>query len=248
MNLFFLIAILIRRNDIVDIGWGLGFVVIALITFISSGFSSQIDLRKILVTALIILWGFRLAGYIFIRSRGKKEDWRYKKWREDWGEKWIIRSYFQIFMLQGLFVILIAMSIIVANALSTVDNPINLMDLLGGIIWFIGFYFETVGDLQLYQFKKNPSNKGKIMTQGLWRFSRHPNYFGEVTQWWGIFIIVALIELPFSLLAIISPVIITLLILKVSGITMLEKKYKNRPDFQEYAAKTNAFFPWFPKK
>ncbi len=247
MNLFFLLALITRRNDIVDIGWGIGFVLIAIVSFSSSGFSFQTDLRKILVNVLISVWGFRLAIYIYIRNRGKKEDWRYKKWRDDWGEKWFIRSYLQIYLLQGFFMLLISLSIIVVNVLSTLHHPINLIDLLGGIIWLTGFYFETVGDWQLYHFRKNPSNMGKIITQGLWKYSRHPNYFGEVTQWWGIFIIAAFIELPISLIAIISPLIITFLILKVSGIPMLESKYEERLDFQKYASKTNAFFPWFPK-
>jgi steroid 5-alpha reductase family enzyme len=244
MNIGFIFALLTKRNDIVDIMWGLGFVIVAIITFLMSNDLS--NLRRLIVTSLVILWGLRLGGYIFIRNRGKKEDWRYKKWRDEWGQYWILRSYLQIFIVQGIMMLIISAGIIVVNSFPSSD--LLIIDICGVIMWIIGFFFESVGDWQLYRFKSNPANKGKIMTTGLWKYTRHPNYFGELTMWWGIFLLAALIEAPLSLIAIISPLTITFLLLKVSGVTMLESKYKDNLEFQEYASKTSAIFPWLPKK
>lgn len=241
MSLIFLIALIRKRNDIVDIAWGLGFIVLAWFNFfMQAGYSP----RQLLVTILITIWGARLAFYIGGRNAKKKEDFRYAQWRKDWGKYWIIRSYFQIFMLQGFFMLLIASPVFF---LHTNQQPrLFWLDMVGLSLWFIGLFFEAVGDAQMSSFKANPENKGKVITTGLWRYTRHPNYFGEVTIWWGIFLIV--ISATSIWLALISPVTITFLLLKVSGIPMLETKYKDNLEFQKYAQHTSAFFPWFPKR
>lgn len=241
MNLIFIIALISKRNDIVDIAWGLGFVSLAWFNFFMQ---PDYTSRQLLVTVLITLWGVRLAYYIGSRNAKKKEDFRYAQWRKDWGKYWIIRSYFQIFMLQGFFMLLIASPVIILQGKSS--NAFSWIDWTGILIWTIGFIFEAVGDWQMTRFKANPENRGKVITLGLWRYTRHPNYFGEVASWWGIFLI--LISVAPIWQAIISPLVITILLLKVSGIPMLEAKYKNNLEFQIYAKHTSAFFPWFPKK
>lgn len=240
MTLGYIIALLLKRNDIADVVWGIGFIVVCASLYLR-GYQ---NLTFLIIFALVFLWGIRLAIHIGTRLAKKSEDYRYKQWREEWGKYFLIKAYLQVFVLQGFFMFLISFPIII-SAIYGVNN-LGLINYLGIFIWVIGFFFETVGDIQLRQFISKSENKGKIMTEGLWKYTRHPNYFGEVTQWWGIFIIV--ITLPYWYVSLIGPLTITYLILKVSGIPMLEKKYEDNPQFQEYKKKTNAFFPWFPKK
>lgn len=238
---FFVVAQIIKNNSIVDIGWGMGFVLIAISTlFVNQNFS----LRSIIVTVLVTLWGGRLAYHIIKRNWGRPEDFRYAKWREEWG-KWLIpRAFLQVFMLQGFLMLVIASSVVYINYFS--NSTLGILDYLGLTIWLIGYYFEVVGDRQLKEFLARPENKGKIMKDGLWQYTRHPNYFGEATMWWGIFIIA--LSVPGSLITIISPLTITILLLFVSGVPLLERSMKDNPDFQIYMQETNKFFPWFPKK
>jgi len=241
MTLLFIISMVKKDNSIADIGWGMGFIVVAFLTlFFEPGF----EIRHVLVTGLVIIWGLRLAIHILIRNKGKSEDYRYAKWRKEWGKYFVIRSYLQVFMLQGLIMLIISYQVILVN--SSKKPGIQILDVLGLSVWLFGFLFETVGDFQLSKFKKDKENKGKIMKSGLWRYTRHPNYFGEATMWWGIFLMA--LSVPMGWTAIISPSLITLMLLRVSGVTMLEKKYKGNKEFEEYAKKTSAFIPWFPKK
>ena len=236
MTLWFVISLIKNRNDIADVAWGLGFV---LLTWISFFMSSDAGPRGILIGVLVSIWGLRLAWHIHLRNRGKTEDYRYQNWRKEWGSAFYLRSFFQVYVLQGLFLFLIAVPIMATNK----DNGgvFNWLDFVGLIIWSIGFYFEVVGDRQLAEFIKNPANKGKIMQSGLWAYTRHPNYFGEVTLWWGIFVIS--LGSTSSIFTIVGPLTITILILFVSGIPLLEKKYEGRPDFEDYKNRTSVFFP-----
>lgn len=239
MTIFFVYGLYKGRNDIADIIWGLGFVFIGLELFLSFKFG----LTSYLILLFTFIWGIRLSAHIFIRNRNKDEDFRYKKWREDWGKWFILRSYFQIYILQGILMFVVSLTLI-----TSVQNNhgLNYINYIGIAIWLNGFLFEFIGDLQLKKFISDKSNNGHILNVGLWKYTRHPNYFGEVTLWWGIF----LISLPntYWFLAVLSPITMTILILKVSGIPMLEKKYEGNKEFDEYKSKTNAFFPWFPKK
>lgn len=239
MNLFFLISVILKRNDIADSAWGIGFIVVAIFNLIVS---KDIQQTKIILTALVFLWGLRLAGYITLRNWGKSEDFRYKEWKEKWGKKALLRSYLQVFLLQGFFMFLVSLPI---NLYNRFDGGTALMSFVGIIIWVIGFYFETVGDIQMFLFKRDHKNKGRIMNQGLWQYTRHPNYFGEVTMWWGIWILT--IGSTYWYLGAIGPLTISFLILKVSGIPMLEKKYEGNHEFETYKKNTSAFFPWFPR-
>lgn len=234
-NIAFVISIIRKRNDVADIAWGLGFVAVA---WLSYYLTDSANSRGILVNILITIWGLRLALHIFLRQRGHGEDFRYKAWRESWGKWFLVRSYFQVYILQGMLLFLISTPVIWANFRVA---EFQVFDLIGLTLFLIGFFFEAVGDYQLTAFKKKEENKGRIIQTGLWKFTRHPNYFGEVVLWWGIFFFA--LSLPLGYVSISSPVLVTILLLFVSGIPMLEKKYENDPEFIEYKKRTSAFFP-----
>ena len=241
MTGLFVIALARKDNSLADIGWGIGFILVALLTFVlEPGFA----LRHLLIVSLVLIWGLRLAVHVFIRNRGRGEDFRYARWRKDWGKSFVIRSYFQVFILQGMFMFLISAPLLIVNHSN--EQGLIVLDVIGIVFWSLGFVFEAVGDGQLVKFKRDPSHKGKIITSGLWSTTRHPNYFGEATQWWGIFLIA--LSVRNGWLAVISPVVITFLLLRVSGVTMLEKKYAGNPEFAAYARRTSAFVPRKPKK
>jgi len=239
VSVWFLISLLIKRNDIADIAWGLGFVGIVCFLFITQAPT----LQSVIVYILTIIWGTRLAIHIGLRSKGKPEDFRYKKWRDEWGKYFVLRSYLQVYLLQGFFMWIISLPIIVVSMAQ--NQAISPFMFVGLIIWIIGFVFESIGDYQLMLFIKHRQNKSDIMQKGMWKYTRHPNYFGEVLVWWGIFIMV--LPLEYGCWAIISPITISYLLLYVSGIPMLEAKYKNNLAFQDYKKRTSAFFPMLPK-
>lgn len=234
--LTFLFAVLLRNNGVVDILWGLGFVAIAWITysFYEPNFAKQ------LILGYVTVWGVRLALHILARAWGKGEDFRYMQMRQDWGKHWIIRSFFQIYLLQWFLMQLVSLPIVIGLS-GSLAIPIPFL-LLGMFFWLTGFFFEAVGDYQLSVFKKKKSSKGKLMTTGLWSLTRHPNYFGEATLWWGIAFLAY--GLSKNLFVYVGPIVIDFLLLYVSGIPMLERKYQGRADWRAYAKKTPAFFPF----
>ncbi len=238
-TLWFVTSLIKKRNDVADIGWGTGFIVISVFLYSLQPLSTI----ALLIYALVILWGLRLSTHIGLRSRGKAEDFRYRKWREEWGKTFSIRSFLQVYVLQGFFMLIIGLPILIAAMAK--DRSINVFTILGLVMWLIGFAFEAIGDFQLSVFMKHKKNKGDVMQTGLWRYTRHPNYFGEVLLWWGVFIII--LPLKNGTWGIISPLTITFLLLYVSGIPMLEAKYKDNPQFQDYKRRTSAFFPLPPK-
>jgi steroid 5-alpha reductase family enzyme len=231
----------LRRNDVADVAWGAGFLVLAL----AGQFAvAAISIRGLLVLALVTIWGMRLSLHIGLRNRGKPEDPRYRKWRKEWGVHATARAFFQVFLLQGFLavVILLPLTYILAH-----QNPdISWLDALGATVWLVGFVFEVVGDLQLARFKNNPGRQGRFITSGLWKYTRHPNYFGEVTLWWGVWLIAC--SVPGGWRTVFGPGTITVLILFVSGIPLLEKKYEGNTEFKEYQRRTSAFFPLPPKR
>ncbi len=239
-NFWFLISLWRKRNDVVDIAWGLGFVIL---TWSALWMSGNYEERQWLVTTLVTVWGLRLSWHIYTRSRGREEDARYRQLREEWQSFFLLRSYVFIYLLQGMLLFIIVLPVLYIERESY--STLRWRDLIGALLWLIGFLFEVIGDRQLIQFMKRPENKGKLMTSGLWQYTRHPNYFGEVVMWWGIWVISRSVTGAYW--TILSPLLITYLILKVSGIPLLEKKYTSHPEWEAYRAKTNAFFPWFPK-
>ncbi len=242
MCLMFIIAQIKKDNSIVDVGWGIGFMMVAFVTFY---YYHDHTRHQKLVTFLTTVWGTRLAMYILIRNWGKPEDFRYAKWRQEWGNAVIIRSFFQVFMLQGVVMFINALPIIIVNSTPHIDPSLKWLYPVGSVIGFIGFCFESLGDWQMYMFKTDPHKHG-IMNHGLWKYTRHPNYFGEALQWWGFF----MLAIPSGMwyLSILAPVTITFLLLRVSGVTMLEKKYEGNDEYSEYKRNTSAFIPWFSKK
>ena len=238
---WFIVAVVKNRNDVADIAWGGGVICAALTAYLTAGLNQA---RSLLVLILVIAWGLRLMLHIGIRNRGKPEDHRYKAWRQEWGSNFLFRSFLQVFLLQGF--LLLVISLPVTMTITRNGPPLALLDFIGFSLWLIGFSFEAIGDFQLLQFKKNPVNKGKIITSGLWRYTRHPNYFGEVTLWWGIFLIC--LTVPGILWTIVGPLTITWLILRVSGTPLLEKRYVDNPEYAEYIKKTSSFFPLPPKR
>lgn len=237
----FVLSLLIKRNDIADVAWGTGIFIVAIISYF---YGDRNDLALI-TTALAGLWGVRLTLRIFLRNRKKSEDFRYKKWREDWGKLFYIRSFLQVYLLQGFLMVVVGYPFVHMTVFGN-NSEIVITSLVGLALWLIGFFFETVGDWQLDRFIASKTTPNQVLSSGLWKYTRHPNYFGEVTMWWGLWLMIA--STPVSYIALISPVMITFLILKVSGIPMLEKSFSNNPNFQEYKKRTSAFFPLPPKR
>lgn len=241
MSLLFLVALQRRDNSIVDIGYGPAFVLGVGATFL---FAANWHPRQWMLLALIGTWGVRLGVHIFLRRQGEDgEDFRYRRWRESWGRSFIWRSYLQIFLLQGAVVFLVSLPALLV--MRAPGGPLGLCDLFGVLVWALGFCFEAVADWQLLRFKRDPRNRGRILQGGLWRYCRHPNYFGEAVLWWGIYLIA--LGAGAGLAALVSPLLIGFLLLRVSGVPMLEAKQGENPRFRDYQRRTHAFFPWFPK-
>lgn len=239
-TVWFAVALYKKRNDIADIAWGIGYIIICIYLF----FISKPTSVSLLLYMLITLWGLRLSIHIYIRNKNKKEDFRYFAWRQAWGKTFYWRSYLQVFLMQGFILLIIISPVIHASTLASAGW--HLFTWLGLFSWLIGFYFQAMADYQLSVFVKNRTSPDAIMNTGLWKYSRHPNYFGEILMWWSIYIIT--IPLNGSIYFIISPVTITVLLLFISGIPMLEKKHKDNPVFQAYKKRTSAIIPWWPKK
>lgn len=239
-HLMFFFALFKKDNSWADVGWGLSFILLCACLLLST---AEISFTQILISSLVLLWGLRLSWHIASRKLGEGEDFRYKQWREQWGKHIIWRSYLQVFLLQCLIMLIVASPIfIIFN-----DNAsLNSLTILAAIFALFGLTFESLADWQLKKFKKQVNNKGKLIESGLWFYNRHPNYFGEACFWWGIGI--AAFASSGSFLALIGPLLITLLLRYVSGVPMLEEKYRSRPDFIAYAKKTPAIIPNFLKR
>jgi steroid 5-alpha reductase family enzyme len=238
-TLWFIVSILKKRNDIADIAWGLGYVLLC----IYHAATQPIHPVVLVCYLLVLFWGLRLSVFIYSRNRNQSEDFRYLQWRKEWGSAFYIRSFLQVYLLQGLFLFLIISPVLFAASFS--QSEWTIYTGIGVLIWMIGFYWQSVGDYQLRQFIRQRKSKEEVLMTGLWKFSRHPNYFGEVTMWWGIYLIIW--PLPGSLFFLFGPLTITLLIRYVSGVPMLERRYQNNEAYQAYKSKVPALFPWFRK-
>lgn len=234
MCVWFGIALFLKRRDVVDSAWGLGFVLIAVLTYL---IRNNVHWATTVALILTAAWGLRLFVHITSRNWKKKEDYRYTQLGDVgtialWG-----KTFFRVFLLQGFLMLLISLPNFAIMAATT--EPIEAIVLLGGVIWTFGILFEAIGDYQLKEFLK--VRKGKaIMQTGLWKYTRHPNYFGEIAAWWGAAIVAAAYQQYWG---IIGAAVITFLITKVSGVPLLEKRYADNPEFQKYAKRTSILIP-----
>jgi steroid 5-alpha reductase family enzyme len=239
-------GLIFRRNDIADVLWGPGFPLTALgaLSFMrDSGRSVELGVTEHLILAALIIWAVRLAFYVGRRYWKKgQEDVRYNNWRKQWGSTWVWRSYLQVFVLQPLILFVIALAFL--HAMDKTPRELTALVVAGAVIWAFGFIFEALADDQLRRFQADSTNKGKIMDRGLWGWSRHPNYFGEVAQWWGIFFMCVTIE---GWWTVVSPIALTFLVIKVSGVDMLEALMEKRAGWADYKARVSVFFPLPPK-
>ncbi len=244
MVVLWLVSLRLKDASIVDIFWGPGFVLAVWLYFAAApdGYAP----RKLLAAVLTTIWGLRLGGYLAWRNLGRGEDFRYRAWREAHGPKWWWHSLFKVFLLQGAVMWLISAPLALAQ-FSSEPAAGTALDALGAALWGIGLFFEAVGDWQLARFKADPANQGQVMDRGLWRFTRHPNYFGDALVWWGLFLLAA--SAPWGWLTAVSPAVMTLLLRRISGVTMLERSLsRTKPQYADYIRTTSAFFPRPPRE
>jgi steroid 5-alpha reductase family enzyme len=238
----FIIGQLLKNNSIVDIAWGFGYVVAALYSFFRGNPFMQ---KSSFITVAILIWGLRLTYHIGRRNIGKPEDYRYVEMREKWGDKFpIVQAFFKVYMLQFIIMFIVSLPLTYGN--STSIQKFQWFNYIGILLWATGLFFESYGDYQLKKFKKNPDNKGKLMDKGLWSLTRHPNYFGDSMMWTGIFF-VALSGWS-SIWIVVGPALMTYMIVFISGVRLLEKKYEGRSDYEDYKKRTNSFIPGPPRK
>ena len=241
MTAMWLVSLALRDASIVDIFWGAGFAVIAWVTFFAADGSQA---RRMLLLVLTTLWGLRLALYLAWRNIGKGEDYRYRAMRKRYGDRFPLISYGTVFLLQGALMWVVSLPVQAGQVPGSPDGLIWL-DFVGIALWLIGIFFETVGDIQLARFKADPANAGKVMDRGLWRYTRHPNYFGDFMVWWGLYAIA--LATGDAWWTVVGPLLMSFLLLRVSGVALLEKSLnKRREGYADYAARTNAFFPGPP--
>lgn len=248
-SLLWLLSLAIADVSIVDIFWGPAFALIAWSGFVLT--PDTTGLRKWLIVTLCSVWALRLAGYLAWRNLGKGEDYRYRAMRERTGPSFRWISLFKVFWLQAILAWIVSLPLQLGQ-IGTLGDPWQLTPLMivGCALFAVGLFFETVGDLQLARFKADPANAGKVMDRGLWRYTRHPNYFGDFTVWWGFYALAlaAPSEVARMGWTIIGPALMSFLLLRVSGVSLLEKSLKKRrPDYQEYIRRTSAFFPRPPR-
>ncbi|NHJ39083.1 MAG: DUF1295 domain-containing protein [Asgard group archaeon] len=265
--LAFPITVIWKDNSLVDLGWVLGFVSMTWISYIMNGLTNAnwLSIRQLTITILVTIWGIRLFTHYIVRKIIRKaEDARFVEYRKNWTKNFYLKTILMIFLPQIFLVYIIGLPVVFANSIND-SLPISTLGIIllviGGLFWLEGFLFESIADFQLLRFRKNPENKGKILNKGLWKYSRHPNFFGESEQWWGIFIIaisyafynypaITATNMGVGWTTIIGPILLTFILLKVSGIPTVEKEglLKGREGYEEYLETTSAFIPWFPKK
>lgn len=237
---WYILSRLLQRMDVADVAWGLG---VASLALISLGLSEAAASHQLILSGAAIVWGVRLAWHIHSRSRGRGEDARYRAWREAWGRHVHVRSFFQVFVLQTVLMAVVSLPVLLLNlgSFHTEADPNSAGFAVGTLLFLFGFLFESIADWQLSRFLADTSNTGRVMRVGLWSRTRHPNYFGEVVLWWGMGIMSFSAGAP--VVVMVSPLLVTFLIVKVSGIPMLEEKMSGDPKYADYIADTNVFWP-----
>ncbi len=243
MLLLWLLSLYLRDASIVDPFWGTGF---AVTVCVAHAVARPDDFRPLLVTLLTTIWGLRLSLYLLVRNWGHGEDRRYQAMRKRFGPKFPLISLGYVFGLQGLIMWIVSMPTV---AIQIPADPLpwsRALGVVGIALWIVGFLFESVGDYQLARFKRDPDNKGRVLNTGLWRYTRHPNYFGDFCVWWGLYIIAAAGGYWWTFF---SPALMSFFLIRVSGVPMLERTITDRrPEYRQYIETTNAFFPGPPRK
>ncbi len=243
LGLTFLMALRVGKHAVVDVAWGLGFVAVTATAYALSGDSGD-DTRRLVTLLLVAAWGFRLAGHIGWRSRGHGEDPRYEALLAKAPGSRNLYALQRIYLTQGVILWFISLPAQVAMFSPAAPGPLLW---LGVLVWVVGFFFETVGDYQLHRFRTDPASKGQVLDTGLWHYTRHPNYFGDATAWWGVFLVSA--DGGAGWLTVLSPVLMTWLLAKGTGKPLLEKDMaERRPGYVAYVTNTSGFVPWFPRK
>lgn len=237
INIVFIYALYKKRNDVMDIAWGLGFI---LLSWSSLILFDHVSYYGIIASILVTLWGLRLSIHIYLRNKNKQEDFRYSSFRQQWGKYFYIKSYIYVYLLQGILLFIISLPIFAINNYS--HHKLSLSYCFFIIVWLIGFLCEAISDIQLSYFLKDVSNQGKIMQAGLWAYSRHPNYFGEILQWWALWLMSLSLSIN-NIIFIVSPIIITYLLIYVSGIPLLEQKMRSKADFHIYKKRVSKIIP-----
>lgn len=224
------------RYDVIDVFWGAGFALVAVATLLIAGPTP----RGLLVALLTVVWGVRLGAHIHSRNRGKPEDPRYVAILERRG----VLGMYRVYVIQVVVMVVVSLPV---QAASYLTAPLGALDYLAVLLWVVGFAFESVGDRQLTRFRSDPASKGQVMDRGLWRYTRHPNYFGDAVVWWGLFLFAA--HHWIGLLTVVAPVLMTLTLAKGTGKPLLEKDMAGRrPGYADYVKRTSGFVPWPPKK
>ncbi|MDX1600318.1 MAG: DUF1295 domain-containing protein [Anaerolineales bacterium] len=236
------LSLFLEDASIMDPAWGFGFVAVAWYAQLAAGGAREP--RDLILLGAVSLWGLRLGGYLTWRRWGEPEDKRYRRWRHQAGPSWWWKSYFKVFLLQGFLMWVISAPLVAAAVTSA--TALNWLDAVAGILWLLGFATESLADWQLARFKSDPANRGELLTEGLWRYSRHPNYFGETLQWWAFYGFAVAAGAWYTVF---SPLLMTFLILRVSGVPILERDLSDaKPGYEDYARRTPAFVPWFPRE
>lgn len=242
MLLLWLVSLWMRDASIVDIFWGAGFALIAWTAFVVADGATA---RRVLLVVLTSLWGLRLAGYLAWRNLGKGEDYRYRAMRKRYGERFALVSLGTVFGLQALLMWVVSLPVQIGQVPAT-PARLTWLDGAGILFWVVGVVFEAGGDWQLSRFKADPANEGKVMDRGLWRFTRHPNYFGDFMVWWGLYLVA--LSTGVAWWTVVGPALMSFLLMRVSGVTLLEKSLRSRREgYEEYVARTSSFFPRPPR-
>lgn len=237
-----LVSVRLRNASIVDIVWGLGFVLVAWVVRLQGDTNTT---RQWLLVALVTIWGVRLGGYLYWRNHGQPEDYRYRAMRKRHGDRFPVVSLVTVFLLQGVLMWIVSLPVQLGQVRETPD--LGVLAWIGVLFWLVGIGFESIGDLQLARFKSDPTNQGRVMDRGLWRYTRHPNYFGDACVWWGLALIAA--EAGVGAWGLIGAVVMTILLVRVSGAALLEKSLRKRkPEYEAYVERTSGFFPLPPKQ
>lgn len=242
MIFLWLLSIPLRNVSIVDIGWGIGFVLVAWLA------APTIGEPALILYTMVTVWGVRLAWYLWLRNHGKPEDYRYVAMREKQGPSFVWSSLLRVFILQGVIMWIVALPIMAVGA-SPASDPCWYLTATGCMLWLIGMIFEAVGDWQMARFKSDPDSQGRVMDRGLWKYTRHPNYFGEFLIWWGHWLVcLGVSQYDETWWTVISPLLMSFLLLKVSGVALLERSMKQRsPEYEAYIQRTSQFFPRRPE-